>query len=114
MKYYELCVTAQVKQESQGRDDTQAHHGDALGLLVDHFDDICGACVEEEVARAFSDMEFCLEKEMWTVGVGPCVRETLAGSLEGRVVAGQRAIPGHLGGCRWSPLPDSPSHPPPE
>jgi hypothetical protein len=51
---------------------------------------------------------------MWTVGVGPCVRETLAGSLEGRVVAGQRAIPGHLGGCRWSPLPDSPSHPPPE
>lgn len=39
------------------------HCGDAPGLLVGHAHDICGAGVEEEVARAFFHVEFCLEEE---------------------------------------------------
>lgn len=41
-------------------DRAHTHHGTAPSLLVGHLDNICGAGVEKEIARTFSDVQFHL------------------------------------------------------
>lgn len=91
-------------------DRARTHHGHAPGLLVDHLDDVCGAGVEEEVARAFSDVQLGLQG-----GVSLGVRGEGAPVGHAQVAwwQGKESIPEHWGGCRWSPPPGSPSRLPP-
>lgn len=42
----------------------QAYHSHTPSVLVGHLDDVRGACIEEEVARAFCDVEFYLEGDV--------------------------------------------------
>lgn len=83
------------------------HRGHASGLLVGHLDDVCGAGVEEEVARAFSDVQLYLQG-----GVSLGVRGEGAPGGDVLVAHGRaRTVPARWGGGRWSPLQGSPSRP---